>query len=82
VELVTQLLAELEWRATNVGVKGRARFLAGIEPLCAWLTKIVRLMQLEEQSAQQKDRRGRYGSLRSPAHDVQHLAQRLAQFSR
>ncbi|KAG2833824.1 hypothetical protein PC110_g19016 [Phytophthora cactorum] len=84
VELVAQLLVELEWRATNHNMKTRdtGRFLDGIAPLCAWLTKIVRLMQLEEQTAQQKDSRHRYSSRSSPANDVEHLTERLEKFSR
>ncbi|KAE9026463.1 hypothetical protein PR003_g11268 [Phytophthora rubi] len=81
VELVTQLVAELEWRARNADVKTKHEFLDRIVPLCAWLTKIVRLMQLEEQTAQQKDGRSRYGNRRSSANDVEHLAERLEQFS-
>ncbi|KAL4151302.1 hypothetical protein PRNP1_008251 [Phytophthora ramorum] len=80
VELVTQLLAELEWRATNANAKTKDEFLDGIAPLCAWLTKIVRLMQLEEQTTHQKDSRSRYGGRRSPTNDVQHLAERLEPF--
>ncbi|KAG6973763.1 hypothetical protein JG688_00003390 [Phytophthora aleatoria] len=84
VELVAQLLVELEWRATNHNMKTRdtGRFLDGIAPLCAWLTKIVRLMQLEEQTAQQKDSRHRYSNRRSPANDVEYLTERLEKFSR
>ncbi|KAG6613763.1 uncharacterized protein IUM83_18574 [Phytophthora cinnamomi] len=81
VELVTQLLVELEWRARNVSAKTENSFLGRIAPLCAWLTKIVRLMQLEEQTVQQKDGRSRYGSRRSFSNDVEHLADRLARFS-
>ncbi|POM63622.1 Hypothetical protein PHPALM_20947 [Phytophthora palmivora] len=78
VELVTQLLAELEWRTQHVNMRTRERFLIGITPLCAWLTKIVRLMQLEEQ---QKDGRNRSGNHISLVNDVQHLGERLEQFS-
>ncbi|ETL84785.1 hypothetical protein L917_15506 [Phytophthora nicotianae] len=82
VELVTQLVVELEWRLTNMNVNTKETFLKKMAPLCAWLTKIVRLMQLEEQSAHQKGTKNRYGNRRSPASDVQHLIERLEQFSR
>lgn len=81
VELVTQLLVELEWRARNANAETKLAFLDRIEPLRAWLTKIVQLMQLEEQTAQQKDGRSRFGTRRSSAHDVEHLIDRLEQFS-
>ncbi|CAH0522588.1 unnamed protein product [Peronospora belbahrii] len=59
VEFVTQVLVELEWRATNT--KSKDKFLNAIEPVWAWLTKIVRLMQLDEQTAHQKDSKTNYG---------------------
>ncbi|GMF42060.1 unnamed protein product [Phytophthora fragariaefolia] len=81
VELVTQLLVELEWRALHASAKTKDSFLNRIAPLCAWLTKIVRLMQLESQAAQQKDGRSRYGPRKSSStNDVEHLADRLEQF--
>ncbi|KAL3657896.1 hypothetical protein V7S43_017096 [Phytophthora oleae] len=79
VEFVTQLVVELEWRATNARATTKDVFLEGIEPLCAWLDKVVRLMQLEEQTAQQKDSRNGH---RSSVNDVQHLAERLQRWSR
>ncbi|KAF4130298.1 hypothetical protein GN958_ATG07746 [Phytophthora infestans] len=81
VELVAHLLVELEWRISNTNVNVKERFLNALEPLCAWLLKIVRLMQLEEQSAQQKDSRNRYSNRRSPANDMQQLTERIEQFS-
>ncbi|RMX68626.1 hypothetical protein DD238_002934 [Peronospora effusa] len=79
VEFVTQLLVELEWRATKT--KTKDKFLNAIEPVWAWLTKIVRLMQLEEQTAHQKDSRNNYGSRRNAANDVEHLARRMEQLA-
>lgn len=76
MELVTQLLVEMEWRAANSDADA---FSEKLEPLCTWLTKIVRLMQLEEQSAQHADGRRRY---RAAVNDVEHLAERLDAFCR
>ncbi|KAK1928612.1 hypothetical protein P3T76_015913 [Phytophthora citrophthora] len=81
VEFVTQLVVELEWRAasatcsTTSNDSANESFLEGIGPLCGWLEKIVRLMQLEEQ----KDNRNGH---RNSVNDVQHLAERLQSWSR
>ncbi|KAI9895160.1 hypothetical protein PsorP6_018410 [Peronosclerospora sorghi] len=73
VELVTQLLAELEWRAKHCHVNTGDMFLDAIKPVIVWLTKIVHLMQLEEYN---KDGLGYH------ANDVEHLARRLEPISR
>ncbi|CAI5746653.1 unnamed protein product [Peronospora destructor] len=79
VEFVTQVLVELEWRATKT--KTKDKFLNAIEPVWAWLTKIVRLMQLEEQTAHHKNSRNNYGNRRNAVNDVEHLARRMEQFA-
>lgn len=65
VEFVVQLLVELEWRAVKANASTKDAFLKRIAPLCAWLTKIVHLMQLEDRSTQYKDNRNRHGYRKS-----------------
>ncbi|RLN55036.1 hypothetical protein BBJ28_00009029 [Nothophytophthora sp. Chile5] len=78
VELVAQLLLELEWRAATSRAALPRAFLKKAAPLCAWLAKIVRLMQVEAQTARQK---GSSRRSQAAANDVQHLAERLRPFS-
>lgn len=80
-EFVVQLLVELEWRAANANTKTIDSFLRRIAPLCAWLTKVVRLMQHENQATHDKDSRNRGSNHRNATSDVQHVIERLAQFS-